>query len=68
MLKTEKKNKPKLNRHVKAHIKQIKHIKQELKQVENKDKLEPLPPNKRLFSLILTIHFSQSSHNQTKIS
>ena len=37
MLKTEKKNKPKLNRHVKAHIKQIKHIKQELKQEENKD-------------------------------
>ena len=37
MLNTEKKNKPKLNRHVKAHIKQIKHIKQELKQEENKD-------------------------------
>ena len=33
MLKTKKQNKPQLNRHVKAHIKQIKHIKQE----ENKD-------------------------------
>ena len=37
MLKTEKQNKPQLNRHVKAHIKQIKHIKQELKHEENKD-------------------------------
>ena len=37
MLKTKKQNKPQLNRHVKAHIKQIKHIKQELKQEENKD-------------------------------
>ena len=38
MLNTEKQDKPKLNRHVKAHIKQTKHIKQELKQEENKDK------------------------------
>ena len=37
MLKTEEQNKPQLNRHVKAHIKQIKHIKQETKQEENKD-------------------------------
>ena len=32
MLNIEKCNKPKLNRHVKAYTKQIKHIKQELKQ------------------------------------
>ena len=32
MLNTEKQNKPKLNRHVKAYTKQIKHTKQELKQ------------------------------------
>ena len=34
MLNAEKRDKPKLNRHVKAHIKQTIHIKQE----ENKDK------------------------------
>ena len=38
MLNTEKPNKPKLNWHIKAHIKQTKPIKQELKQKENKDK------------------------------
>ena len=38
MLNTKKRDKPKLNRHVKAHIKQTKHIKLELKQEENKDK------------------------------
>ena len=32
----KKQNKPTLNRHVKARIKQIKHIKQELKQGEKK--------------------------------
>ena len=42
MLNTEKRDKPKLNRHVKAHIKQTKHIKQELKQEENKDKAQNL--------------------------
>ena len=38
MLNTKKQNKPKLSWHVKAYIKQTKHIKQELKQEENKDK------------------------------
>ena len=42
MLNTEKPNKPKLNRHIKAHIKQTKSIKQELKQEENKDKTQNL--------------------------
>ena len=42
MLNTEKPNKPKLNRHIKAHIKQTKPIKQELKQEENKDKTQNL--------------------------
>ena len=42
MLNTEKPNKSKLNRHIKAHIKQTKSIKQELKQEENKDKAQNL--------------------------
>ena len=45
----KKQSKPKLHRHVKAYIKQIKHTKQELKQGKKKKtkmKLEPLPPKK----------------------
>ena len=46
MLNMKKQSNPKLHRHVKAYIKKIKHTKQELKQEENKMKLEHLPPKK----------------------
>ena len=58
MLNTEKQDKPKLNRHVKAHIKQTKHIKQVLKQEENNDEARTFTSKQNFLGLILTIPFS----------
>ena len=58
MLNMKKQSNPKLHRHVKAYIKQIKHTKQELKQEENKDEAKTFTSKQKFLSLILIVPLS----------
>ena len=68
MLQNKTKQKPKLNRYIKA-LKHINKQRNQRKLRKNEElKVETLPQHKNSLELDLTVPLSQSSHNKTKIS